>query len=331
MVTDATVEKLGEICRDNPHGLLSYRDELSGLIAKLGEEGEETHRGFYNQSWNGSGHYTFDRIGRGSTHIPHLCLSVFGGIQPARLRGLAGDAVRGGAQDDGLMQRFQLLVCPSAGWSLVDRAPNRQAEQGALDLFKKTSARGVSDYVQQFGARAHNIDQCAVFSFDDIAQAEVFRWLELLDRAVKDENLHPAERAHRTKYRKMVPAIALLIHLAEGRQNPVGLPAWETALEWEKYLLPHARRVYALANNTKFIAAAALARRIESGELPSPFTERQVYLKGWTGLSAPADAKGAVQELIDAGWLRPVPEVTGGRPTTRYHINPRLQIRRQTA
>ena len=69
-------------------------------------------------------------MGRGTVYASHLCLSVFGGLQPARLHGYLADAVTGGASDDGFMQRLQLLVWPDVqpNWEEIDRPPDRRAE-----------------------------------------------------------------------------------------------------------------------------------------------------------------------------------------------------------
>jgi putative DNA primase/helicase len=90
---DATVEKLHEILRDNPAGILVIRDELSGWLATLDKPGREGDRGFFLSAWNGDTGYTIDRIGRGSIHVDACCVSMLGGIQPARLRSYLGDAL----------------------------------------------------------------------------------------------------------------------------------------------------------------------------------------------------------------------------------------------
>jgi len=114
VVNDATVEKLGEILGQNPWGTLSYRDELYGLLTGLDKQGQEGSRAFYLQSYDGNQGYTFDRIGRGTVHVPRVCLAMIGGIQPGRLQTYVRDAVAGGSADDGLLQRFGLAVWPDA-------------------------------------------------------------------------------------------------------------------------------------------------------------------------------------------------------------------------
>jgi hypothetical protein len=82
---DATVEKISKILLENPRGILVHRDELSGWLRNLDKQGREGDRSFYLESWNGTGSFDVDRIGRGSLHIPALCLSILGSIQPGPL------------------------------------------------------------------------------------------------------------------------------------------------------------------------------------------------------------------------------------------------------
>jgi hypothetical protein len=82
---DATVEKISEILLENPRGVLVHRDELSGWLRSLDKQGREGDRSFYLESWNGTGSFDVDRIGRGSLHVQALCLSILGGIQPGPL------------------------------------------------------------------------------------------------------------------------------------------------------------------------------------------------------------------------------------------------------
>jgi predicted RNA binding protein with dsRBD fold (UPF0201 family) len=44
---DSTIEKLGELLRDNPAGLLVTRDEVTGLLSTWDKEGREADRAFY--------------------------------------------------------------------------------------------------------------------------------------------------------------------------------------------------------------------------------------------------------------------------------------------
>lgn len=92
---DPSVEKMGELLRDNPKGLMLFRDELTGTLASWDKQGRETDRAFYLEAWNGYGSFTTDRIGRGTVHVDNMCVSIFGGIQPAKLTGPIGQSALG--------------------------------------------------------------------------------------------------------------------------------------------------------------------------------------------------------------------------------------------
>src|SRR5216683_3026976 len=144
LVNDTTVEKLGELLNHNPNGLLLFRDELSGFLHTMERPGHENDRAFYCEAWNGTGAYTYDRIGRGTLHIRAACVSVLGGIQPGPLERYLRE-VFGGHGDDGLLQRFQLAVWPDGGgrWRNVDRWPNADARARVNEVFQPFTARDV--------------------------------------------------------------------------------------------------------------------------------------------------------------------------------------------
>ncbi len=90
-----------------------------------------------------------------------------------------------------------------------------------------------------------------------------------------------------------------------------------------------ARRLYATVTDRVRVAATLLASRIARGRLASPFTAREVYRNDWTGLTEPRVVGEALECLRELGWIRPEAVIArdGGRPTVRFHINPRVAYR----
>ena len=87
----------------------------------------------------------------------------------------------------------------------------------------------------------------------------------------------------------------------------------------------HARRLYATVTDPARVAAALLATKLTRGRLVSPFTAREVYRNEWTGLTEARVVQGALECLEELGWIRPeAVRGAGGRPTRRFHLNPRL-------
>ena len=128
LVNDSTVEKLIELLGDNPRGLLVFRDELTGLLLTWEKQGRETDRQFYLEAWNGTGDYGSDRIGRGSSFVPHCCLSLLGSIQPDKLAHYLRQTL--GGENDGMTQRFSLLTWPDARPFRYVDAPPRPRRPG---------------------------------------------------------------------------------------------------------------------------------------------------------------------------------------------------------
>jgi hypothetical protein len=298
------------------------RDELVGLIAEMEKEGREAQRAFFLQAWNGYGGFSVDRIGRGSIHIPNVCLSVFGNIQPSRLRQYLEGALAGGPADDGLFQRFQIMVWPDAPaeWRLVDRPPNN-------------SALARAEKIDSHLANLPNESVRMRFAAD--AQQLFFDWWARLEEKVRSASgLHPALVAHLSKYRSLMPSLAGMFQLADtfadnrelGDTAEVSEAHAVQAVEMCGYLEAHARRVYSCITSPELHATRELGKHIQRGALPDVFSVRDVYKKGWAGLNEER-VLGALRRLEEAGWLRRMkspPAPTGGRPTERWEINPRV-------
>ena len=322
VVNDFSVEALGVILQGNPNGTLAYRDELIGLLKSLDKEGNEGARGFFLSAWSGLDSYTFDRIGRGlNMRIEACCLSLLGSIQPSVIGGYLRQAVAGGG-GDGLLSRFQLLVWPDiAGqWRDVDRWPDTEAKAKAYATFERLDALNPAG----IGATVED-GSIPYLRFDADAQALFSEWRANFEPRIRSGNDHAAFEAHLSKYRKLVPALALLIHLAD---NPAGGAIGETALlkslAWAEYLESHAKRAYASVTQAEVEGARALLHRIRRREVSNPFVPRDVYLKHWACLSKPEEAHEAVRLLADLDYLRKEEQATGGRPKGVIWINPKV-------
>ncbi len=327
LVNDTTVEKLGELLNHHPNGLLLFRDELSGFLHTMDRRGHENDRAFYCEAWNGTGAYTYDRIGRGTLHIRAACLSVLGGIQPGPLERYLRE-VFAGRGDDGLLQRFQLAVWPDGGgrWRNVDRWPNTDARARVNEVFQRLTTLEPAGV----GAEELTPDEVPFQRFDPAAQECFDAWRGDLERTLRAEAEHPVRLSHVAKYRSLMPSLALIGHLidgvAGGPTGPVSGAAAARAVAWCEYLQGHARRLYASVTDRTRVAAALLAAQLTHGRLPSPFTARDVYRNEWTGLTEPRVVQDALACLEECGWLRSdaVRAPDGGRPSVRFRINPRL-------
>lgn len=320
---DTTAASLGELLRQNPNGLLVYRDEMVSLLKNLDREDNAGERGFYLTAWNGDSSYTHDRIGRGlHLHIEACCISLLGGTQPGKIAGYINQAVRGGSGDDGLIQRFSLMTWPDVkpGWQNIDRHPDPAAKNAAYEVFDrldKLSPKGIG--AEQDTGFDGTPEGVPFLRFTPEAMKLFVEWRTNLEIRLRSGELHPALESHFAKYRKLVPALALIIHLADDGVGPVGEEPTLKALAWAEYLESHAKRCYGSATQAEAQAAKAILARIEKGDLKTPFSTRDVWRPGWTGLNRVAAAEG-VSLFVDYGHLTVETIETSGRPATRYHV-----------
>ena len=301
LLTDSTYEKLHEILSQNPAGVLVLRDELTGWLAGLDRQGREGERAFYLEAWNGNTPFTVDRIGRGCVHVSAVCVSLFGNIQPARLRSYLSEVIAGGPNDDGLFQRIQINVWPDPprNWKNVDRRPDSHALRMAEEIFSKLAALSAENPL--------------LMNFDPEAQQLFFTWLEELERRVRSEHgLSTFFVGHLSKYRSLMPTLAGLFELADrvtespalGEEVSISLDHASQAAAFCEYLESHALRVYGCVESPECHAARELARHIQAKDLPEAFKTRDVYLKGWSGLATPERVREALGILEDSGWVR---------------------------
>ena len=324
IANDSTVEMLGELLAANTNGILVMRDELSGLFHCLDKTGQESAKAFYLEAWNGNGRFAYDRIGRGTVDIEAACLSIIGGIQPGPLSHILLDNIKRGAGDDGLLQRFQLMVWPDTPgkWVNIDRYPDIVAKQEAYSLIQGLTNIDAST----IGAVLEEGQAIPTLGFSPDALEYFVDWRTELEHRLRNGEEAPTLESHLAKYRSLVPSLALLLHLASqnSQANSVGISfsAIQKACAWADYLESHARRIYGAAPRAEYDAARRLLKRIQKGDIPSPFTSRDVYSKHWSGLSTPEATDKILLVLEGLNLVRSAELRTGGRPTTIYEVNP---------
>jgi putative DNA primase/helicase len=318
----SSMQALGELLRQNPNGLMVERDELAGLLSNLAQEEKGEERSFYLTGADGVQGFTFDTIGRGlNLRVPAVCLSIIGTTQPGKIGRYLRQAQAGGEGDDGMMQRFGLLVWPDAPreWRNVDRWPDSEARREAFAIFERL------DTLTAESVGAEVDDEYAFLRLAPDALEAFTEWRTALEVRLRSYELHPALESHFAKYRKTVPALALILHLADGGHGPVTLTATMRALAWAEYLESHAFRCYGATVAGERAAARRILARIHKGELVDGFKAREIDRAGWSDLTDRDTVRAALALLVAQGYLAEadVPSTAaGGRPTLAYRIHP---------
>lgn len=335
---DVTYEKLGILENDNPTGLLVFKDELVGLLAGWEKAGNESARAFFLEGWNGSDSYTVDRVGREDLFIRFHCLTVFGGIQPTKLMAYLLKAMHG-MGNDGLLQRFQLLVYPDelSTFTHIDQYPNKEARDLAYNCIFKLAEMDFKEY----GAIMNEeYDRFPYIGFSAEAQIVFNQWWIDLEGKLRGEykDSHPIIVEHFGKYRSLMPALALIFHwldvaekIVNGQQVDIesGISAQcaVNAADFCEYLESHAHRIYGLVLKSEQRIAIALAEKIKKGALEDGFTIRSIQRKGWALLNVSTVIQDACDICEEHNIIRSRETITGfqQRGTVQYYINPKFK------
>ena len=324
---DTTIEKLQDMLRENPQGIFIFRDELNGFLMKMKKDGHDEDEDFHIEGWAGDGSFTLDRIGRGTVRSELICESIFGTIQPTRIIPHIRQT-KSNTNNSGFIQRFQIMTYPdSENWEYIDKSPNIAASRRAFKCFKEIAQM---DFRTLKGCIAED-NKMPYMRFSDDGQELFIAWLHDLQEKLSNPEISPIIREHFGKYRSLMPSLALQFHLidiADGMSSgPVSLSAAQMAAAWCEYLESHARRIYGMAEDITERAAGILANRIQAGKLENNFSAREVQRKGWELLTEKEVVKGALQDLVEANWLREIilsSTSKGGPIKVEYEINPKI-------
>lgn len=316
VVNDATVEKLGELLNENPRGLLLIRDELPGFLSRMESEEYAGERAFYLECFNGSGRFTYDRIGRGTVDIANCTLSIIGGVQPSRIAPIVRGALTG-ETNDGLIQRLQLAVWPDsrASWQWVDRQPDRWAREEYEHAFRNLHSLTLG-----------TPEEPAVLHFSTTAQALFREWMTEIQTEARSGKLSPVLESHLLKMPKTVASLALIFELVDGGRSEVGERSVGRALAWAEYLRSHADRLYSSSNTMIEDGARLILER--RSQLPEEFTQRDIYRKAWAGLADRELVTAAVELLVSTNHCQAsekAAEGERGRPSVAYRWNPNIE------
>ena len=224
-IEDTTMEAAQEVCAASPNGILAIQDELSGWFGGIekyaGGKGGAKDRSFWLQSYGG-GPYAVSRVGRKTSLIDNLSISMIGGIQPDAIR-----RVLDGSTDDGLIQRFMPVILRPSSIGMDEESPDIASDYDDLIQRLHTMAPPKSF----MGERQ--------LVFDDDAM-QIRSDLERKHHAIvaQMEGYNRKLSSHVGKYDGMFPRLCIIWHCIENA-NLAQLPeviTFDTASRVAKFL-----------------------------------------------------------------------------------------------
>ena len=325
LINDTTIEALGAMLANNPHGTLVEFDELSSLFSRMDGYGSSKasgrDRGHWLKLFNG-GSEKILRIGRGAIYVPNFGASIVGGIQPEPIRAVARQA-----QDDGLLQRFlvfQAHPCEPPRERPWDSGPLNQ--YGALIERLAAFIPGENDVILGDEAKV------------------VYEGLRELSRGLQDVMLLPGHmRTALGKWEGQTVRVMLVLHAIEAAgmgKHPASYPVSVDTAErvdalFREFLLPHMYRFYhetfdsSVLDDAHWIAGHILAHSLEG---ITARDIRRVYKKYSYAKTRSVDWElhYAMEVLCMENWATPTHRLVGGEtrpqlpPYSKWTINPRV-------
>ena len=315
VVEDITVEALTEVLKDNPRGVLTLKDELTGWFAsmdayKSAGKGASMDRAHWLEAYNG-GRRSIDRITRGSVVVPNWSTCIIGGVQPDMMRRVAN-----GMGNDGLLQRFMVLVAKPAVLD-EDRSPDMRAMERCGELFEQLAAMQPSGNAVRLSEEAHQ------------SREKVARYAKRMIDAFDN----PHMQAWLGKWDGLYARLLLTYHViecsAEGTYPTERQVSGETADKVERLLcgtlLHHAIHFYSeivdaneRQEHIRQLARMILAKRFDR------VTKRDITL-GWKASRRLEwwELRQVIDALCTMDWLYPDGEAldTDGKPRA-WFVNP---------
>jgi len=311
-VADATTEKLVEISSIQNRGVLMVRDELAGWLAGLDRYQNAGGREFFLEAFGGR-RFRSERVKHETPQVvDRLSISILGSIQPDKLFSRFLSTV-----DDGLVARF-FYVWPNPvpinrPIEVIDQNHLMRALRKVLDL--------------DFGADVTGEPAPIQISLTEEALEELQDIRKLCSSI--EETSQGTLKSLVGKFPGGVLRMACaLLHMdwAVTEDEPpteIDLSLMKRARAYMfEYLLPMARRCFGDAATAPEVrASTGLARWIHD-DGRTEFTAREVQRSKLFGLQTAEKVRSALDVLTDAGWVKYIPEQTGGRPRQLYRVNP---------
>jgi len=313
-VSDVTIERLAVLLQARPQGMLLISDELASLFLNMSRYSGGQDNEFWLEAWNGNS-YTVERMGRPPVVVDYLLVGVVGGLQPDKLaRSFKGDL-------DGMYARLLFSWPSEHGYQPLTNEV-AEFEPAILNaLTRIIDLKGGEDDEGGFAPRAVRLSAQAAETFEEVRQ--------FLDKG--KAAFDGREREWWAKMSAHILRLAGTLCYVEwamiGGEEPKEIDAAFVGAATRlvrDYFWPHSRAALRQVGlSERHGNARRVLRWIRSQKRAE--VSREDIRRDALGQSLDADqTESLLNELVKAGWLRPVVRATAGRPARRWTANPRL-------
>ena len=321
-VSNATIERLGQILQVQPQGALLLSDELASLFLNMSRYSGGQDNEFWLESWNG-GPYTVERMSRPAIVIDHLLIGVVGGMQPDKLaRSFKGDA-------DGMSAKFLYCWPPEPTYQPLANDV-AEIEPEIVNATTRLVDLAGPPGSEEFAAKSIPLSAQAVERFEQFRQL-VHAGKHALDG--REREWWGKMPAH---VLRLTGTLCFLDWAFAGGQEPTAVEEryMKSAMRLVKsYFWPHARaclRQIGLSDRHK--EARRILRWIRAHR-KSEFSREEVRRDALSRSLNAEETQELLRFLVRAGWLRETVHPSGqkgGKPARRWQVNQSLYAMAET-
>lgn len=334
---DMTRESLPDLIRENPRGLLAYRDELTGWAKSLNQykSGRGDDKQFWLSLWSGEP-ISVNRRGR-RVRVVDPFVTVCGNLPPAVLSDLADKRTR----EDGWLHRILFSWPDPTAPCWTDCEPDPLTMDEYTQLFE-------SLFDLDFDRDGDGEPVPRTLGFASDAKERFAAFINELASEISTADFAEELRGPWAKMEGCCARLSLLLHVCrqacgETAREDVDKRSVDKAIQLIRYFQAHARRIYPqmlqdggdeLRQNAEAVLIWVRRKRDAivpadegSGKPPMAFTWRIVrrdLARRFEGRDE--ELRRALQALEARGYLREATRQREGergrRPLPDFHVNP---------
>lgn len=317
-IEDCTTEALAMLLQQNPRGLLTLRNELSGWFSfgqyKNGGGADDVAR--WLQMFDGDA-LMVDRKTSGTIYVPSAAVSIAGGIQPTIL----GRAVGQEHRDNGMLARLLLSYPP--------RQPKRWTE-AEMDFDLKDQIGAVFDALYELPADTDDYGDSTP-RYVDLLPAAKQAWIDFVNEHGEEQiSLIGDEAAAWSKLEGYAARFSLVLHLVRVAANDPTLidperideMSIKAGVRLSRWFAAEALRIYKLLQeDEKRRDRRLVIERIQAMGGAVTVRDWQRSRSYTTSRQAKSELDGFARSGVGY-WEKSKPGSKGGRASLRFVLHP---------
>lgn len=319
ITTDTTVAGLTELLQFDKVSVVLIADELKSLLHTLGSKEHTKLRAQLLQAESSNSIMMVTRANQSSKSSDNATISVLSGIQPDALAPFISAAFKGDSSNDGLLNRFQLLVKNVTTIENHKPINSIQVKKYLVTFFSTV-------FNQSFELTAKKQGQYSVVAFSNEAKQLFIKW-----KVHNTNNVQSAPNkllsSHYSKYVGLLARLSLVYQVIKNfdpknqsikQFDLVDVEAVNFAIKSVEYLRSHAQSIFSAEENLLHIESEFVMKRLISTGV-NDFTVSELSQKDWRYIKRDPDKVLKILHYLENfGLVRAKEEVR----KTVWQVNP---------